>query len=1029
AAISNLKVLEHSRSLNDFPEEADDEDSGVIPDMMFAAGEEPVGLRVLTYQSSSALKRIFNALDEEEIDIIQRSISSVIKMLYRKTVKDKEIRVKYACLALLESVLLPTSLKMKIAREHAEAIENLEEFFSYPWGRLAFDMLMGSIKDRDEVALSQNTIDVKGFALALQLVMVKAVPSLTEVVQEICSSSESDSEEIEGTGRDIFTKKNTLNPAHARNVDKQSNVHVNCLIPADSTRTIDELDLVWSDEEEDSKVDTLLARINRNHKFTNSLFRGGLSHTDVERLREAGKSTSKSRKATYIQGHVQHVEPGTVAENFEKKINVASSTVAGIEGKVVLRVEDMLLKFKSEMNICVKEMVAEICEQQVVPPPVRTEIPRAVPVHVPGPATVNTEVDDANAITIGNVLRNISEYSTPPRSTRMSQDENLSPFKKDDVVPRFVCVTPEAETCVQSANSLNRTRQNAFHQSLEGHKRQRENVTSEPSFSLGLTQDEQIKVAEPCLVIQARDQECSASTNVVENIEQGQGSRKSKRHKTVPSGLVEDYQCGRHIMSRVREGQNYVFVVEDQSEVRRKYAQLCVKLGEKFVINVGGLAVYAKDIQLLLERPRLFPPKVIDILIRVGRLAVSRNLRPESRGTVEFLDTKFATFPKFLNSRNKESYKFPKGLVDIFPSKDDPAVHLIRFYFPFNVGTKHWVGICFDARLGVLTVWDCNTSIYKDSTVEKHLNSIIQMLPYLARYVGQSIGEEPVMHCYDVSRPKFLAQNTNPSDSRLMAMLLMTRHAVYSIDACKNISPDILEEEGRRAAILMSTSLRPRLFHGAWNQNEDGHWIFQRKPSDLGYTVLVKQDETFEDLETIIRDRYRLTAAIPLSLAYHPPEWLLEPEGTRTPPTTLTSTSDVKEMMGLRSWYAELTLCVTSGAEDVSHYQFLTNTTFSIRRATFVFTELVASKEILEEIFNEKEQVGMYRPIWKLRRRNKVDRMKHPQVFQTMKLLTKICLPFQVDLSPKSRLRLFLVQSGSIREFGSSLLQAFKCIV
>lgn len=304
-----------STRLVDFPEEAADEDSGVIPDMMFAAGEEPVGVRVLTYQSSSALKRIFNALDEEEIDIIQRSsfgklieiadkpvfsgrfsryllsrqlktkkkhevwfrfagspvrfslrefafvtglpcgkypqkskmklkktisekpywpslfekvevvtVSSVIKMLYRKTVKDKEIQVKYACLALLESVLLPTSLTMKIAREHAEAIEDLEEFFSYPWGRLAFDMLMGSIKDRDEVALSQNTIDVKGFALALQLVMVKAVPSLTEVVQEICSSSESDSEEIEGTGRDIFTKKNTLNPAHARNVDKQSNV-------------------------------------------------------------------------------------------------------------------------------------------------------------------------------------------------------------------------------------------------------------------------------------------------------------------------------------------------------------------------------------------------------------------------------------------------------------------------------------------------------------------------------------------------------------------------------------------------------------------------------------------------------------------------------------------------------------------------------------------------------------------------------------------------------------------------------------
>ncbi|KAF3549018.1 hypothetical protein DY000_02001757 [Brassica cretica] len=48
---------------------------------------------------------------------------------------------------------------------------------------------------RDEVALSQDNVAVKGFALALQLVLVEAVPALTEVVQETCSSSESDSED------------------------------------------------------------------------------------------------------------------------------------------------------------------------------------------------------------------------------------------------------------------------------------------------------------------------------------------------------------------------------------------------------------------------------------------------------------------------------------------------------------------------------------------------------------------------------------------------------------------------------------------------------------------------------------------------------------------------------------------------------------------------------------------------------------------------------------------------------------------
>lgn len=136
----------------------------------------------------------------------------------------------------------------------------------------------------------------------------------------------------------------------------------------------------------------------------------------------------------------------------------------------------------------------------------------------------------------------------------------------------------------------------------------------------------------------------------------------------------------------------------------------------------------------------------------------------------------------------------------------------------------------------------------------------------------------------------------------------------------------------------MSTPLRVRLYHGVWKLNEDCHWVFQRKPSDLGYTVLVRPTQTLNELEFIVRDRYRLNSDKPLSMAYHPPPWLLEPEGTRTPPTTLTTTEDVAEMMGIRSWYAELILCVTSGAEEVAHFQSLLNTTFTVAGASFVFT-------------------------------------------------------------------------------------------
>lgn len=109
-------------------------------------------------------------------------------------------------------------------KEHAELLGNIDDFFSFPWGRLAFDMLMTSIKKRDEISLSQNTIALKGFALALQLVIVEAVPSLTEVVQEECSSSESDTDDEESDSTVRKTKKQTLSPSHAREVDRKAEV-------------------------------------------------------------------------------------------------------------------------------------------------------------------------------------------------------------------------------------------------------------------------------------------------------------------------------------------------------------------------------------------------------------------------------------------------------------------------------------------------------------------------------------------------------------------------------------------------------------------------------------------------------------------------------------------------------------------------------------------------------------------------------------------------------------------------------------
>ncbi|KAL0899002.1 hypothetical protein Bca101_082963 [Brassica carinata] len=900
-----------SSRLVDCPESPEEEEMGPIPDMMFEAGEEPVGVRVLTYQSSSALKRIFTALDAEEIEVIQRSsfgklidiaekpvfsgrfaryllsrqlktkkkyeawfrfagkpvrfslrefaivtglpcgkfprkskmklkktivekpywpslfgkvevvtVADVIKMLYRKIVRDREIRIKYACLALLESVLLPTSSKMKISREHAEAIEDLEEFLSYPWGRVAFQMLIGSIKERDEIALSQNTIAIKGFALSLQLVMVEAVPSLTEIVQDICSSSESDSEDLECNGHDMFTKKQTLNPAHARNVDKKSDASVSSVLLDSPTHPIAVSSCLWSDEEEDAKVDSLVTRIRRNQEFTISSFRGGVRTSDVERMRQASTSKLKGRKAKKVLHYAQHPDPSNLAdlviekltpklEFMDTNIRSACSTVAAIEGKVVVQVDALFAKFKEEMIKCVKDMVSATCQDFGGVHHGVSHIPTDVSNEAGGQTSRTTPAADVHRNTIQNVLSNISAYSTPPRVNHTSQDAHKRLDKKLMAEPSFSLGLTQEDQNQRSGNNeppeialrgtpdamnvdANLEEGLGLGQSM-ARRREETGQEDDPSFSLGLTQED-LNQSQVNLVATEKPQgETAFRMNVADNIEEGQVSRKSKRQRAVPSGLVEDYQCGRHIMSRARQAQKFVFGIESVSEMERKYERLASKLSEKVVLNVGGLFVSGNDISLILDRSRFFPAKVIDIVIRVIRSSFVQHMHLDGQRRVAFLDSKFVAamnraFPNFCKSRDKEAYLFPKGLRICF-------LQLKRRRF-------NQLGICFDASEGVLTVLDCNIGLSKDNVVEKKLKPIVLMLPYLARFACQPVGDEPIIQCFDVVRPKSLEQINNPADSGLMALVLMGRHAVYGMEACKNISSDVFAEEGKRAAIL-----------------------------------------------------------------------------------------------------------------------------------------------------------------------------------------------------------------------------------
>ncbi|KAF3488516.1 hypothetical protein F2Q69_00055500 [Brassica cretica] len=169
-----------------------------------------------------------------------------------------------------------------------------------------------------------------------------------------------------------LAKKQTLNLSHARNVNKKRDVVVTSILE-DLERRLDDSALTWSDEEDDDTVDNMVDLINANHSFQLSLYVGGLTKADVDRMREASPPATKAKRsrkhlknplsddqtsiASFVIGKVQ-----PQLDVMGNTIKQSSSTLASIEGTVITRVESVLKKFKAECLRAVESMVAVLCK-------------------------------------------------------------------------------------------------------------------------------------------------------------------------------------------------------------------------------------------------------------------------------------------------------------------------------------------------------------------------------------------------------------------------------------------------------------------------------------------------------------------------------------------------------------------------------------------------------------------------------------------------------------------------------------------
>ncbi|KAH0860689.1 hypothetical protein HID58_088950 [Brassica napus] len=728
----------------------------------------------------------------------EATVSSVVTMLKRKTVTDRGMMIEYALLALLSAVILPTSHNPRILHAAAEKIKDVDQFLSYPWGRTSFDMLMSSIKERNEVSLSQNTIAFKGFVMSIQLVLIKAVPSLMGVVNVV--SIISDGAELPNFEPDV-----------------------------------------GSNDEEDVLVDNLVKAAGEGFSFSNSNFKGGATKADVSRMRDEAINENNNRKTA----RANRKQPATEGIDAEYVASIVKTAYLQIY-PTWKKMEDLLRNLQKEISDSItKSSTRTHVRQSVDAEPDNTgkaSVPRgdtssfvASDIIQEAMRFANKETTHTRQETRENMVgvqrgqsRDEDIFSEPLRSEEHeAMDPNLNDGVEDmdpleaymvneeahdigevgagqDTVPKrnvdgedtveHVIAPPlnSTQTSMEDPTNVAKANQETFATGLS---------FPDPSFSIGLTQMNKSNAQAVDHVAHQNNEEEPLPEANVDN-EAAILNRKSNRAKVMPRNLMGDYQCDKRFLTRAWESYVNAICSTPSIDYAAKFALLLEILGgSPFVIDFGGLTVESSELSAIVDRSSHLPAKMMD----VRSVFLSKSEHMHSKNSV-FLDTKFVSllaksFTKFSKPAKKDCIRFPAALCS-FVAADCPIAEVSQFYFPFNFDKQHWVGVCVDVSLAQVIVLDCNTSLKTDAMVAADLRPSTQMFPYILRQAGKQLTAKE-MKPLTIDRPRAVPQNNNLFESGITTVLLIQAHAVGVVDVCKCITSEFLDTEVQRIAVMI----------------------------------------------------------------------------------------------------------------------------------------------------------------------------------------------------------------------------------
>lgn len=103
---------------------------------------------------------------------------------------EDEEKLCLGAVILVEGILMGVSNTEKIPHTRLMCTSDFDLYCSQPWGKYAFSILSESITKMNAKTWEKSRYDVKGFALALHLWALSAVPLFGTLFAQTCMNSE-----------------------------------------------------------------------------------------------------------------------------------------------------------------------------------------------------------------------------------------------------------------------------------------------------------------------------------------------------------------------------------------------------------------------------------------------------------------------------------------------------------------------------------------------------------------------------------------------------------------------------------------------------------------------------------------------------------------------------------------------------------------------------------------------------------------------------------------------------------------------